>query len=438
MDQKNILITSQPCVLGYFNAGHHISLYETSAYLRKYGNTVMVTDASATLGLTWKDVPLMLRKNRLDMVAILNDFDIIEGFGRLVEYVREFSPHSKIVTFGRLSSRLPTYYQQFAIDGIVCSGDYESGLAGFLGWLNGKGYPAGVAVRENSGWVNPTEQGVSLAMADLVLPDVNEIPYASYGMLYGNDLSRFCGIPDRMELIVPVARGCPVGCDFCEVWQREGLKERRISVQQAIDYIKESFAMLPFEYVSFYAPTFTLKKSWVRELCIAMKEQGVLHPWKCTTTQFHLDEELINAMAALKCLRISIGVETLENEALGLLPMAKRQKCDGFDQVYGWCKKAGIELNCFIVVGLPGTTVEGTRETFEYLNKDGIRVRPSIYSDYSLLRPNMTEQEAVHVLGRHILPEKLGFSESDRAKLYELAFGLDQATEVAKNIPTHS
>lgn len=434
MSQKNILVASQPCVLGYFNAGHHISLYETSAYLRKKGNTVIATDASATLNFTWKDVPLILRKNRFDVIVLLNDFDIVEGFGRMVEYVREFSPHSKIVTFGRLSARLPSYYRQFDIDGIVCSGDYEVGVAGFLDYLDEKGYPAGVAVREGGDWIDIKGNGLLLPVADMILPDINEIPYASYGALYSNDLRRFCGIPDRMELIVPVARGCPVGCEFCEVWMREGLKERRIPVEQTIDYIKESFAKLPFEYVSFYAPTFTLNKLWVHKLCETMKEQGVTHPWKCTTTQFHLDEEMVRAMADAKCFRISIGVETLEKGALDTLPKPKRQTREQFDQLYGWCRATGIELNCFIVVGLPGTTVEGTESTFDYLKKEGIRVRPSIYSDYSLLNENMTEQQAVHVLGRHILSGS-GFSSAERSKLYDLAFGLDQATQVADNIP---
>ena len=322
---NNILVISQPCVMGYFNAGHHLSLYEVSAYLRKQGATVTAVDMSAALHFTWKDIPMMLCKSHFDVIVLLNDFDIVEGFSKFVEYVRVFSQHSRIVTFGRLSSRIPAYYQQFDIDGIVCSGDYESGVAQFLAYLEGAGYPAGVAVRENGQWIQSLAQGIMLPVSDLVLPDVNEIPYTSYHLHYGDDLRRFCGIPDRMELVVPIARGCPVGCDFCEVWVREGLNERRLLVQNVVDYIRESFESLPFEYVSFYAPTFTLKKPWVRNLCVVMKTQGVLYPWKCTTTQFYLDRDLVLAMGDAGCFRISVGVETLEQGALYNLPLQKRQ-----------------------------------------------------------------------------------------------------------------
>jgi len=425
MNHYNILVASQPCVLGYFNAGHHISLYEVVAYLRKLGNTVTSLDASATLNSTWKDVPIMLRKNNFDVVVVLNDFDVVEGFQRFVEYIHEFSPQSKIVTFGRLSSRLPAYYKQFDIDGIVCDGDYEAGIAQFMAYMNGSGYPAGVSVRENGQWIQPQHDGLFLSAEEWVLPNVNEVPYASYGILYSDDARKFCGVPEKMELVIPVARGCPIRCDFCEVWTREGLNERRLSVQRTIDYINESFGKLPFEYVSFYAPTFTLKKSWVLELCSAMKKQGVKHPWKCTTTQFHLDENLIKSMAEAGCFRISVGVETFEQGVLDNLPAQKRQARRQFDDIYTWCRKVGIELNCFVVVGLPDTTVEGTQATFDYLKKDGIRIRPSVYSDYDSLAMNMSEDDAVRILGRHILPERSGFSVESRSKLYDLVFGRD-------------
>ena len=90
------------------------------------------------------------------------------------------------------------------------------------------------------------------------------------------------------------------------------------------------------------------------------------------------------------------------------------------------------------MVGLPGTTVEGTKSTFAYLDKEGVRVRPSIYSDYSLLRPEMTEQEATHVLSRHFLPDGVGFTSDEQMELYKLVFGLNTVTHVAGQIPTRS
>ena len=84
------------------------------------------------------------------------------------------------------------------------------------------------------------------------------------------------------ELVVPVARGCPVGCSFCEVPTVFGKRERRLSITSTLTYIRKSFAAAPFDYVSFYAPTFTLDHAWVRALCGELRAAPV--PWKCCTT----------------------------------------------------------------------------------------------------------------------------------------------------------
>src|SRR5205823_493943 len=143
---------------------------------------------------------------------------------------------------------------------------------------------AGVATRTEDGWQDEAKPAIWLSPTEWVLPDVREIPYLHYEILYRDDRNKFCGIPQRRELVVPVARGCPVGCDFCDVPSMQGLRERRISVERTVRYIRDCFAEHPFEYVAFYAPTFTLSKSWVHELCDALIAEQRPYPWKCATT----------------------------------------------------------------------------------------------------------------------------------------------------------
>ena len=98
------------------------------------------------------------------------------------------------------------------------------------------------------------------------MADVNEIPYQAYNNMYKNDLNKFCGIPHRQELVVPAVKGCPVGCAFCDVPFMQGKKERRMPVDDVVAYIEDAFNKQPFEYFTFYAPTFTLNYDWVNEL----------------------------------------------------------------------------------------------------------------------------------------------------------------------------
>jgi radical SAM superfamily enzyme YgiQ (UPF0313 family) len=437
LSDMRVLVTTVPTVPTYFNAGHRIAIGLQASFLRRLGASVDVRDMAA-LTCTWREVAEVLTTGEYDVVSIVNDFDFLEGFGRFVTYTRHLSPKTRIVTSGRLSSVMPNFFKKYDIDGIIVSGDPEAGVAGFVHWTRGAARPPGVAMRDPGGlWCDPEAQGALLAPEDWALPDIADLPHQAYDQLYGSDRHRFSGIPGRRELVVPMARGCPMGCYFCEIWQREGLRERRLSVERTIEYIDRSTRSAPCEYVSFYAPTFTLNRSWVYELCGSLRERPVRTPWKCCTTVHHLDQDLIMHMGQAGCFRISVGQETLEGAGLGLLPRAKRSP-DKLLQVIDWSQQAGIELNVFLVLGLPGTSTAGAASTIELLERSGVRVRPTLYSDYGRLDADMTESEVAEILSRHLLPSSADDDDTTRADAaawYQLEFAEYRNTRVMEHIP---
>jgi radical SAM superfamily enzyme YgiQ (UPF0313 family) len=420
-------------VPSYFNAGHHLPLFMVAAYLRQHSQCeVLALDAGA-LNYTWKELADTLYK-QYDLIGVMNDFDAIDGVARLIAYARALSPHSKIVTFGRLSSQIPEFFRQYDMDAIVASGDYEPGVAGCVTALDSWGTPiCGVSTRADGVWLDSAGAGRALDSSEWVLPDASEIPYDSYDRLYVRDRNKFCGIPERRELVVPVARGCPIGCHFCEVPGREGARERRLSIDRVIQYIATAFERMPFEYVAMYAPTFTLNRAWVIELCERLIARGVPFPWKCTTTAGHLDSTLLERMGAGGCVRISVGLETLEAEPQAKLPTRKRTKREEFSLLASECQRLGIELNCFVILGLPGATVEGTRSTVEYARAAGARIRPTVYTPYHLLRGDMDER-TVGSFNRQLLAGRMTRSEAH--ELYGLCFGDEHnVTQIMHRIP---
>jgi anaerobic magnesium-protoporphyrin IX monomethyl ester cyclase len=413
-----VLVIRAPEVPTYFNAGHRLAVFTTSAYLRRQPGvaTVDALDAAA-LNVTWRELSDLLWKGRYDVIAHMNDLGEVPALRELIAWARELCPGARLVTFGRLSAQVPGFFEQYDLDGIVCSGDYETGLLTFVRWLADRGRPRpGVAVRSGERWLPPDGPGTLLPVDDWALPDVGEIPYDAYDRLYARDQSQFCGLPGRRELVVPVARGCPVRCEFCEVWQREGLKERRLPVGRVVDYVWQSLARARFDYVAMYAPTFTLRRRWVLELCDALIEGGCF-PWKCTTTLEHLDEALLSRMAESGCTRVSVGVETLEPAAQSLLPSAKRCSIERFDALAECCASLRVELNCFVILGLPGSTVDGTLATAAHVRARGARLRPTFYAPYHEIRPDMEERE-VERYNRQLAPGHLGGTEV--RSLYDL------------------
>lgn len=391
--------------------------------------------------MNWKAVGNLLFQGGYDVVAVMNDFDAVDGLERFITYVRELSPHSRVVTFGRLSSMNPGHFMRYDLDAIVQSGDYECGVAHVVRAVADGGPTGplpGVAVRVAGTWHAPRQPGDTLPADQWVLPDVAEIPYAAQDRLYFNDDHKFCGIPFRRELVVPVARGCPVNCDFCEVPSIFGLRERRLSVDRAVAYIEEAYARQPFEYVAFYAPTFTLDRRWVTELCERFLTGPVQPRWKCATTLHHLTEELVALMGRAGCVRISVGLETLEADAQGTLPRAKHIEEDRFRTVAQWCAQAGVELNAFVIVGLPGTTPQGVARTVATAREVGARVRPTMYTPYHAMSPELSTPQ-ISRYNRQLIAEPGGTGDADeRAAWYAFMFGAeDRLTTVFESIPQH-
>ncbi|MEU7039518.1 radical SAM protein [Streptomyces varsoviensis] len=439
MPALRVLVIWPPQVLSYFNAGHHHLIYSVADYLRRQPEVDQVDTVDASVeSRTWKEIGDRLHQGGYDVVAVTNDLDGVDGLTRFLAYTRQLAPQARVVTFGRLSGMLPRLFARFDLDAIVASGDYEPGVAAFVravgeGPLTAGALP-GLWLRTDGGWREPTAPGGVLLAHDWVMPDVTEIPYHAYDWLYRDDQNKFHGIPGRRELVVPVARGCPIGCAYCEVPAVFGKPERRASVEQTVRYIEESFAALPFEYVSFYAPTFTLNRAWTTRLCDQLARRGARYPWTCATTVHHLDAELVALMGRSGCVRISVGVETLAASGHAALPWPKRKGEDAVGALAAWCERADIELNCCVIVGLPGTTVADAEAAVARVRALGGRVRPTIYSPHERLDP-MASVDALALHNRQILPDGAFPEPVERRRAYDIVFGREkQPTRVGERV----
>src|SRR5690606_22243135 len=109
-----------------------------------------------------------------------------------------------------------------------------------------------------------------------------------------------------------------------------------------------------------------------------ISEQKLRFRWKCTTTPRHLTEDLIREMGKAGCRRISIGLETLDAAGQVPLPRLKHVGEVSLENLAAWCRAASIQLNCFVVLGLPGSTPAGDCRTVAKVQALGARVRPTM------------------------------------------------------------
>jgi anaerobic magnesium-protoporphyrin IX monomethyl ester cyclase len=425
-----ILCIIPPYLPSYFNAGHHLPIFLVGAYLRKHllQDEVICMDCAA-LNITWKEVCDILIRN-FDIIVLLNDFDAIDTFERFQYYKSVLASKAKVITFGRLSKQIPRFFFQFGIDAVHCSGDYETGILTYINYMKGSlNHVPGVLLSSK----DLQTAGTYLDPEEWVLPDVTDIPYIAYNSMYKNDLNKFCGIPERQELVVPIARGCPIGCAYCDVHSMQGKIERRLSVNKVINYIQNSFNQLPFEYVSFYAPTFTLNHNWVKDFCIKFIDLKKRHSWKCVTVLKTLNEELIGLMSKSGCVRISLGIESFSNTAAIGLPKVKQDTLNNFKDIALVCSKYNVELNCFIILGLPGDTPEDVQNTVRICTEYGARVRPTIYTPYHNMNEKMTVNE-VNKYNRQLFSPGI-FSEDITLKYYDIFY--NNKTQIVTKVMDH-
>lgn len=406
----------------YFNAGHHLALYQVAGHLRRTfdAQEVHVLDG-AVEQLTWKDLVVRLVRNEYEFVAIQSDLEGLEGTERTISYIREFRPRAKIVSFGRMTSTVPRTLRGFDLDAIVESGDFETGVAAAReAFVAGIRSAPGVAFRVgDQTWQDPVAPGVRLRPDDWYLPVPDELPYSLYDLLYADNDRSFSGLPRQRELVVPVARGCPIGCDYCEVPRAFGTREARLGVQKVLDYIEFCLHQASFDYISFYAPTFTLNRRWVTDLCDQITARLGPIKWKCCTTLHHLDEDLVHTMGEAGCVRISVGLETLEESSLSALPPVKKRGARQLEDAARWCTISGIELNCFVIIGLPRTTVYGTAKSIQTVHELGARARPTMYTDWAEMLPGLSESQLVRC-NRQILSPTHEMDARQRASAYRL------------------
>jgi hypothetical protein len=112
-----------------------------------------------------------------------------------------------------------------------------------------------------------------------VLPDVREIPYYAYDRLYARERNRFCGLPGRRELVVPVAGGCPRPLRLLGGAAARAVTGAAASGRAGGRVHPGQPGEAKFDYVAMYAPTFTLGPGAVRGPPGARSVS-----WKCTTT----------------------------------------------------------------------------------------------------------------------------------------------------------
>jgi len=166
------------------------------------------------------------------------------------------------------------------------------------------------------------------------------------------------------------SRGCPYNCVFCSnciVW---GKKWRARSPKNVVDELEQVIKTYRIKQLDFLDDNMTLDKKRMADICDLIGQRGLRVEWFTPNgvRADKLDEPLLRKMKRAGCKKIRIapesGVQHVVDKVIG-----KNLDLKSIEQAVIACKKVGIKVGCFFVIGLIGETKADIEETIKFAYK---------------------------------------------------------------------
>jgi len=242
----------------------------------------------------------------------------------------------------------------------ICVGEAEDSLLELVSRIEQKEDYTNIS----NFWFKRKNQIIKNNIAPLLI-DLDQLPFPDYSIFkYFKEAGQ--------EEISPrfiFSRGCPFNCTYCcnhvfkKIYSGQGQYLRFMSVDRAIEQIRNFKKEYNFKHFKIDDDTFSLNKDWVLEFCDKYSKEFDMS-FECNVRIGSVDEETLMAFKKAGCNLIKVGLETgnqdLRKEVLGR-SISDREVIELFDLA----KKVGIKTFSFNMIGIPGETKETIKETID-------------------------------------------------------------------------
>lgn len=209
-----------------------------------------------------------------------------------------------------------------------------------------------------------------------IIENMDSLPFPARHLLPMNIYNEAVKeVPLRGEIskpwtIVTTSRGCPYNCVFCSnaiVWGRQW---RARSPKNIVDELELLVRTYGVKQVDFYDENMTLDKKRMADICDLIVERKIRIEWFTPNgiRADTLDEELLRKMKRAGCKKIRVapesGVQRVVTDVI-----KKELDLESVERAVISCKKVGIKVGCFFVMGLIGETKADIEETIKFAYK---------------------------------------------------------------------
>ena len=195
------------------------------------------------------------------------------------------------------------------------------------------------------------------------IEDLDSLPYPDWSCFPVEDYSLSPAISKKPTLWVHASRGCPYKCSYCPYLVFGKYRARKPEkVIEELKYLKEKYNIKGF---FFRDPTFSINHERIKKLAELMIKEELNLEWGCETRLDLLDISLLNLLYKAGLRAIKVGVESVDHD---LLKKYKRlpPEINHQEKIINFCKKIGIRVIAFYIIGIPTDTKETIKNTINY------------------------------------------------------------------------
>jgi len=275
---------------------------------------------------------------------------------RLIEHIQENYPGIKIVIGGIYATIM---YEQLIEKYpflIAVLGEGEITLTELVKALN-KTKPN---LEKIDGIAFYSKEGVRRTKPRKLIEDLDTLPFPKHELFF-KDSKRYSG-----GLLT--TRGCPFACSFCCLNPEQKRIVRFRSPKCVVDEIEYMVKKFPqMTEVFIHDDSLFIDNKRVIEICDEIIKRKIKTSFVCSGRMKPISKELIKKLEQANFTRVMLGIESGDNEMLKNCHKGINQ--DDILKTFKLFAKSKINLKVFLLVGLPGETIETIKETARFVKK---------------------------------------------------------------------
>lgn len=212
------------------------------------------------------------------------------------------------------------------------------------------------------------------------IADLDTLPFPNWEPFPVERYSYFPVLKKKPILFLVTSRGCPYSCNYCPYMVFGTYRTRK--VEKVVDEMEFMIDRYGVKGIVFRDPVFSLKKDRTRELAQEIIKRGISVDLVCETRLDKLDEETLELLHKAGLKAIEVGIESVNSEILRKA-MRKPVEIEHQEAIAKFCKKIGINVVAFYILGFLNDNEKTILETIEYARRlDTFAAQFTIFTPY--------------------------------------------------------